>query len=152
MTSVPACSSSTNGANSPPTARASGVSDPRRQQRNSYFLQLPYRAALPLVFKSGLLHWLVSQSVFLAVTTQWNELGYLKARFAVVTCGISLFVMIFVIIADAIVVAGMMALSLRRFDGGIPLVGSSSAALSAACHGAAWEEEGFETGSCSGVG
>jgi hypothetical protein len=41
---------------------------PRRgAQRSSYFLSLPYRFALPLMAVSGLLHWLVSQSLFIAV-------------------------------------------------------------------------------------
>lgn len=122
------------------------VSQPQRDQRSSYFLQLPYRIAVPLIFMSFLLHWLVSQSVFLAVITQWDELGYLKAPFAVVTCGFSPFAMIFVIIAGAVIVIGVVLLSLRRFDGDIPLVGSCSAAISAACHGPPWEEDGFWMG------
>ena len=101
---------------------------------------------MPLITTSGLLHWLVSQSVFLAVVTQWDELGVLKKPFAVITCGFSPFAMIFVIVAGAIIVAGVVILSLRRFDGEIPLVGSCSAAISAACHGASWEEDEFSTG------
>jgi hypothetical protein len=119
------------------------VSQPQRDQRSSYFLQLPYRIAVPLIFMSFLLHWLVSQSIFLAVITQWDELGKLKKPFTVATCGFSPFAMIFVIIAGLVIVIGVVLLSLRRFNGDIPLVGSCSAAISAACHGPSWEEDGF---------
>lgn len=42
------------------------VTNPRGDQRSTYFLSLPYRWAIPLTVVSGLLHWLLSQSVFLA--------------------------------------------------------------------------------------
>ncbi|KAF3005003.1 hypothetical protein E8E13_008650 [Curvularia kusanoi] len=37
----------------------------RGNQRSTYFLSLPYRFAVPLMVVSALLHWLVSQSIFL---------------------------------------------------------------------------------------
>jgi hypothetical protein len=46
----------------------------------TYFLQLPYRIALPLLVMSGLLHWLVSQSIFLAVVSEYDEIGNEKNR------------------------------------------------------------------------
>ena len=122
------------------------VSNPQREQRSFYFLQLPYRIAVPLIFMSFLLRWLVSQSVFLAVITQWDDLGKLKAPFTVATCGFSPFAMIFVIIAGGIIVIGIVLLSLRRFNGDISLAGSCSAAISAACHRPSWEEDGFWMG------
>lgn len=42
-------------------------SKPMGAQRSTYFLSLPYRFALPLMAMSGLLHWLVSQSIFFVV-------------------------------------------------------------------------------------
>lgn len=41
-------------------------------QRSTYFLQLPYRYSLPLLVTFGVLHWLVSQSVFL-LDEVWNS-------------------------------------------------------------------------------
>jgi len=41
-------------------------SEPRGSQRSTYFLSLPYRFAIPLMAASGLLHWMVSQSIFFA--------------------------------------------------------------------------------------
>ncbi|KAF2821148.1 hypothetical protein CC86DRAFT_359821, partial [Ophiobolus disseminans] len=37
---------------------------PRGAQRSTYFLSLPYRFAVPLMTLSGVLHWMVSQSIF----------------------------------------------------------------------------------------
>lgn len=39
----------------------------RGAQRSSYFLSLPYRFALPLMATSGLMHWVVSQSIFFII-------------------------------------------------------------------------------------
>ncbi|EOD51686.1 hypothetical protein UCRNP2_1525 [Neofusicoccum parvum UCRNP2] len=50
--------------------RALRVSVPRGRQRSSYFLQLPYRLGAPLLAASVLVHWLVSQSLFVAQVNQ----------------------------------------------------------------------------------
>ncbi|PUU77998.1 hypothetical protein B9Z19DRAFT_1127492 [Tuber borchii] len=42
------------------------VTSPRPGQRSTYWLQIPYTYAVPLMTLSGLLHWLISQSIFLA--------------------------------------------------------------------------------------
>lgn len=39
----------------------------RGHQRSTYFLSLPYRYALPLISCSGLLHWLISQSLYVVI-------------------------------------------------------------------------------------
>ncbi|KAF2834550.1 hypothetical protein M501DRAFT_1000189 [Patellaria atrata CBS 101060] len=36
---------------------------PKKEQRGTYFLQVPYRYGIPLMIISILLHWLVSQSI-----------------------------------------------------------------------------------------
>lgn len=48
------------------------VSIPSGEQRSTYFLQLPYRASLPLIAVSGLLHWPSSQSLFLDVVAEYG--------------------------------------------------------------------------------
>lgn len=45
------------------------VSEPIGIQRSSYFISLPLRYGIPLYTSSGLMHWLVSQSLFLARIT-----------------------------------------------------------------------------------
>jgi hypothetical protein len=44
------------------------VTAPRGQQVSSYRLQLPYSYSVPLLGLSTLLHWLVSNSIFLSIT------------------------------------------------------------------------------------
>ena len=41
------------------------VTTPRGQQRSTWYLQLPFTYSVPLIAASGLLHWLISQSLFL---------------------------------------------------------------------------------------
>ncbi|KAF2832068.1 hypothetical protein CC86DRAFT_462450 [Ophiobolus disseminans] len=48
------------------------LSAPRGIQRSGYFLSLPYRYSIILMTCSGLLHWLISQSVFIVQTVAYN--------------------------------------------------------------------------------
>lgn len=45
------------------------VSEPTGIQRSSYFISLPLRYGVPFYVTSGLMHWLISQSLFLARVT-----------------------------------------------------------------------------------
>ncbi|KAF7195075.1 hypothetical protein HII31_03543, partial [Pseudocercospora fuligena] len=58
------------------------VSDPRGKQRSTYFLSLPYRYSIPLLVGSMVLHWLISQSFFLAriSTNDWRPDGTVVAE------------------------------------------------------------------------
>src|SRR5882762_8193321 len=49
--------------------------NPQGEQRSSYFLQLPYRYAIPLLGFSAVMHWLVSRSIFVlvAVTAEKDD-------------------------------------------------------------------------------
>jgi hypothetical protein len=42
--------------------------NPRGAQRSTYFLQLPYRFGIPIIVATSVLHWLLSQSIFLVST------------------------------------------------------------------------------------
>ena len=49
------------------------VSSPTNSvQRSSYFLSLPWKYAVPQMIAFMLLHWLVSQSIFVVLTSAWN--------------------------------------------------------------------------------
>ena len=117
--------------NGPKTLR---TSEPCGQQRSTYFLQLPLRFAVPLIAMSVLLHWLISQSIFIAVVTIYDELGNLSENFAVATCGFSPFAMILVIITGLVMAGGITGIGYFRLGAGMRVVGSCSAAISAACH------------------
>ncbi|KAI5276990.1 hypothetical protein E4T47_00244 [Aureobasidium subglaciale] len=110
------------------------VSTPKGLQRSTYFLSLPYRFAISLLLLSGALHWLVSQSLFLAsITTELRD-GRSMAEDTVSTCGYSPLTMILTLGIGTIMLAGIIFGGYWSVSTGIPLVGSCSAAVSAACH------------------
>lgn len=121
--------------------KALRVSTPKGDQRKTYFLQLPYRIAIPLVSLSAFLHWLVSQSIFLASVAEYDEVGKLISSVAVATCGYSLLAMIFVMVLGGLIMVSTVGVGCRRFNSAIPLVGSCSSAISAACHQLPEEED-----------
>lgn len=117
--------------------KALRVSSPTGAQRSTYFLHLPYVYSIPLMILSGLLHWLVSQSIFLAKVTVYQIDGSEDLDSDISTCGYSNIAIIFTLIVGTIVVAVGICNGFRRFKSSIPLVASCSAAISAACHASA---------------
>ncbi|KAL8709696.1 MAG: hypothetical protein Q9220_005636 [cf. Caloplaca sp. 1 TL-2023] len=110
------------------------VTQPKGQQRSTYNLQLPYTYAIPLMMISGALHWLVSQSIFLARITVFDNLKREDRRWSVSTCGYSNIAIVTVILVSALALCFANATGFRRYPGGMPLAGSNSAAISVACH------------------
>ncbi|KAK0618775.1 hypothetical protein DIS24_g11536 [Lasiodiplodia hormozganensis] len=119
------------------------VSHPRGSQRGTYFLQVPYRVGVPLMLFSGVLHLIISQSIFFvkvdgrdAHGADGDDDASLNAATSAVTCGFSPLGMILTVVAAAVLSVFTVALGLRRLrPGGMPLAGSCSAAIAAACHG-----------------
>ena len=113
--------------------KALRVTSPTHTQRSTYWLALPWRYSLPLSMASSLMHWLVSQSIFLArvdVYDPRNEHG----SESISTCGYSAYAIVIVIIVGTTMVLALLITGYRKLDPGIPLVGSCSLAISAACH------------------
>lgn len=110
------------------------VSSPIGRQRSTYFLQLPYKYAIPLLIVSGTLHWFVSQSIFLASVESYDPDGVLDLRFSYSTCGYSPMPIIGVIILGSLLVIFGLVMGSRTYEPGIPLAASCSIAISAACH------------------
>lgn len=110
------------------------VTSPIGGQRSTYRLQLPYRYGIPLLIGSSALHWFVSQSIFLARVNVIDSTGTEVPDVGISTCGYSPIALIFVIILGSIVVLLGIANGFRKARGGMPLAGSCSAAISAACH------------------
>lgn len=52
------------------------VSSPQGEQRSTYFLSLPWRYGLPLSAASVLLHWTLSQSMFLTALATYKPEGF----------------------------------------------------------------------------
>jgi hypothetical protein len=105
---------------------------PSGLQRSTYFLQLPYRFGLPLVILSGTLHWLVSQSIFLVSVDVYslNGVFYYFSN----TCGYSPIAMLAVVLLAIFMVATVLGFGYVPYKSGMPLAGSCSLAISAACH------------------
>ena len=110
------------------------VTQPHGAQRSTYFLQLPYRYSIVLLITSTLLHWFVSQSLFLARVNVFYASGELDSSASIATIGYSVVPLLVVLILGSVTVAMGLLNGCRRYRPGIPLAGSCSAAISAACH------------------
>lgn len=108
------------------------VSTPSNRQRSTYRLQLPYRYGVPLLIVSAVLHWLVSQSFYVAILEAYEHEG--NFAFDVIQSGgYSRRALLTTIVVGTIALACGVASGFRRYRPGIPFVGSCSAAISAAC-------------------
>ncbi|XPS76152.1 hypothetical protein M3J07_008208 [Ascochyta lentis] len=123
---------------------------PNGEQRSTYFLQLPYRFGIPLVALSGILHWLISQSIFLvsidlydymdnnsAAGQAWLRLkaGWDENRpMSITTCGYSPIAIIFVLVIGWLMLIALLGVGFIPYKHSMPLAGSCSMAISAACH------------------
>lgn len=114
---------------------------PHEHQRSTYFLQLPYRFGLPLVILSGVMHWLVSQSIFVVAFDVYTERGVrqtisLGYEFDAITqsVGYSPTAMLAVIVLGVLMVVAVIGIGYIPYKSGMPLAGSCSLAIGAACH------------------
>ena len=122
---------------------------PQGSQRSTYFLSLPYRFGVPLVVLSGTLHWLVSQSIFVVAFDIYDNLGrevtnQLDDDVMVRTLGYSPSAMLAVVALGVVMVAAVVGFGYIPYERGMPLAGSCSLAISAACH----PEQGAGVGDC----
>ena len=99
------------------------VTSPKGGQRSTYRLQLPYRYNIPLLVGSGTLHWLVSQSVFLARINVLDSTGVEVPNVSISTCGYSPIAIIFVIVFGFLVVLLGAGNGFRKTESGMPLAG-----------------------------
>lgn len=118
------------------------TSAPEGAQHRTYFLSLPFRFAVPMIVLSALLHWLISQSIFLAVVGKYNADGSLFAPFVLATCGYSPIGMVLVLIVGCIMFLVLAVAGFMPMTKGMPIVGSCSLAIAANCR-VNWEAEMF---------
>jgi len=118
------------------------VTSPRPGQRSTYWLQLPYIYAIPLMSLGGLLHWLTSQSLFLARIEISDPFGR-EVWKTISTVGYSCIAIICVLILGILALLAAAGMGYRRFAAEITTVGSCSAAISAACHAWGADSEGI---------
>ncbi|CAO2648437.1 Nn.00g077040.m01.CDS01 [Neocucurbitaria sp. VM-36] len=112
------------------------VSSPRGDQRGTWLLSAPLVYGIPLLVLQVILHWLVSQSIFVISLSVYNPDGSLnQSNPKFLNCGYSPIAIIFTVIASVLLMLSVIALAFRRFpQGAPPVVATCSAAISAACH------------------
>ena len=110
------------------------VTSPTGKQRSTYRLHVPYTYGVPLLVMFGILHWLVSQSLFLARVTLYKIDSSVDVPRSTSTCGYSLIAIFFVLVVLIIIIWFVAMTAFRTSKSGMPLMGSCSAAISAACH------------------
>ena len=119
------------------------VSSPHGMQRSTYFLQIPYRYSIPLMTMMALLHWLASESIFLARLDVLDYDGSYDSSLSIDGLGYSLIAEVFSLLVGGLLIISLPLLGFRRLTGGIPIVAGNSMAISAACHRADYEDEGI---------
>ncbi|KAL3481374.1 hypothetical protein BJX99DRAFT_164303 [Aspergillus californicus] len=119
-------------------------SPPQGQQRRTHFLSLPYRYGVPLITLSTLLHWLMSQSIFLVRILAWTQWGERNPSGDTMTVGYSPPAIVIGLCVGALLPAGLVLMGRRRFRSGMPVAGSCSLAIAAACHPQTREDEEIE--------
>ncbi|KAL8894730.1 MAG: hypothetical protein Q9192_004093 [Flavoplaca navasiana] len=103
------------------------------EQRSTYRLQVPYRYGVPLITVSVVMHWLVSQSLYVSILQAYDQDGVYQYD-EIWDCGyLPRAILITICLGAAVLTVGI-AMGFRKYKPGIPLVGSCSAAISAACH------------------
>jgi hypothetical protein len=119
------------------------VTSPRGKQRSSYWLQLPYRVAVPLLTTSALLHWVISEGFFLVRADVYQPDGTVDPTQLISTVGYSAYaiivgvsIMIFMLLV-IVVIAFVI-----KYPNTMPLAAISSASLAAICQPVG--EENFE--------
>ncbi|KAF9060830.1 hypothetical protein BDP27DRAFT_1339014, partial [Rhodocollybia butyracea] len=95
------------------------VSDPHGDQRSTYFLNIPFRFGFPLMVYSVLLHWLLSQSIFVVAITAWNGDVVDTAN---------------TIVGGSLILSSLAVGYFKHLQCDMPLAGSCSKAIAAACH------------------
>ncbi|KAJ6190749.1 hypothetical protein N7519_000770, partial [Penicillium mononematosum] len=107
---------------------------PRGSQRSTYFLSLPYRYSLPLLTISGILHWLISQSLYLVSIKSYGIGLTREPAEDTTTCGYSPAVILSTLSVGVAMLVCLVLISFKRLKSGMPVAGSCSLAIAAACH------------------
>lgn len=110
------------------------VTLPRGEQRDSYTLSLPFKVSIPLMAASVVLHWAMSQSLFLAKVDAISPRGILDQNSSMSTLGWSPLALLIFQIMSGLMLAVLIASFFRKLNAGAPSVGSNSRAIMAASY------------------
>lgn len=133
------------------------VTRPEGQQRSTFWLQLPYRYALPLLSSMALFHWIVSRSLFMFQLTVYGDNGTkivdqtdwermfsaqsFQRHESLLTVGYSPLGIVYALVFGACLVFALIGLSFRKLNNGTPIAASNSLAISAAASTASNEPD-----------
>ncbi|KAJ5894097.1 hypothetical protein N7495_005788 [Penicillium taxi] len=106
------------------------------QQRSTYYLSIPYRYGVPVLFLYMTLHWTISQSIFY-LAIDFYEVGKESKDGRL---GFSPIFILLSILVGAVMILTLCILAFKRLKSNVPLAGSCSAAISAACHAPTQED------------
>ncbi|PLN86264.1 hypothetical protein BDW42DRAFT_158864 [Aspergillus taichungensis] len=121
------------------------VTLPAGAQRETYWLELPWRHSLPFLACSTVFHWLLSQSIFLinikiyqpnteVLTEPTAHFPGVSKTGMTTACGYSPLAIACALGVALVLFVALAVLSSRKVKPGMPVVGSCSLAISAACH------------------
>lgn len=127
-------------------------SSPESLQRSAYFLQFPYRFGIPLVVVSEVMHWPISQSIYLVkIEVEYspavmhdmhvNQILQIIRTSDILTLGWSPLGVILVLIGAVLMLAFLLGCGFIQFETSMPVVASCSATISAGCHPSRREKE-----------
>lgn len=119
------------------------VSTPAGKQRGTWLLGAPLAWGIGFTVVQTLLHWFISQSIFLVQLKLYDSEGKLYESDSLYSnCGYSPIAIIFSVVASILLYLSALVLRHRRLPVGAPPIASTcSAAISAACHmpGHVWQ-------------
>jgi hypothetical protein len=119
--------------------RSLRVTVPFGQQKSQYYLTIPYRYAIPLLLMTGTFHWLISESFFLVSLKALRDTE-IQPQDSVFGIGYSSLSIAIAAVIFFSLIAILNTKSLHRYKVGMPVAGSCSLVISAACHKAEGEE------------
>ena len=103
------------------------------EQRSTYYLSVPYRYGAPVLVLYTILHWTISQSIFYLWLIPYTPMNT-RDTGSISSIGFSSSFVFFAVLTGLVMAALPCVLAFRRYKSNIPLAGSCSAAISAACH------------------
>ncbi|MCJ1434859.1 hypothetical protein MMC27_004229 [Xylographa pallens] len=112
------------------------VTSPCGEQRGTYTLSLPLKMSIPLLAAAGVLHWAMSQSLFLAKVNVLDSWGRIDSDRSFSTLGWSALALLILLVVGGVMLGALVASGFRRFGPGVPTVGSNSRAMMAAAFAA----------------
>lgn len=124
------------------------VTTPHGKQISTRFLQLPYPFSVPLLVSSAVLHWLLSQSIFAVAFRTTDYTASLRppvpTDYALFGCGWSALGIILSIALSGLMVFMLWTLAFsQEYSPHMPVAGSCSLVISAACH--PWPGDAVDT-------